>query len=34
MVAVFLRCNVEGCWLQDTLLLLATIFLLAVLSAQ
>lgn len=30
----FLRCNAEGCWLQDTLLLLATIFLLAVLSAQ
>ena len=34
LVAAFLRCNVEGCWLQDTLLLLATIFLLAVLSAQ
>ena len=30
----FLRCSAGGCWLQDTLLLLATIFLLAVLSAQ
>ena len=31
--AAFLRCSAEGCWSQDTLLLLATIFLLAVLSA-